>query len=212
MSYWSRQTARLRRQGDDACNCSYNWCVVFRSVFTAILFLTCAVAGQDLPARDSCASAAKRLLGPNAELVKYGQFAGANGMDGIAVVKIRRTNDDRLLVTDLAILHWAGGGWKAVLRASKSITNDAGYIGIDYIDDEFRFYGYEAQFAGRRSDGKPGFALMLSYLTRTLNRDGIPIEIAWNPTTGRFQELSINEEPEGFKAELKNPPHRRVQK
>lgn len=151
-------------------------------------------------------------MGSGAEVVKYGRLADAKHLDGVAVVRIRPVKNNRLLVSDLAILRWDGTGWKPVLRGSKSITNDAGYIGIDYIDDSFRFYGYEASFADRRSDGKQGFVLVLSYLTRTLDLDGIPIEIGWNPVTGRFQEFSANEEPEGFKLELKNPPHRRVAK
>jgi hypothetical protein len=150
-------------------------------------------------------------LGPNAELVKYGQLGNANDPGGVTVVKIRPGKDQRLLVKDLAVLRWVGNDWKPVIRASKWITNDAGYIGIDYIDDSFRFYGYEAQVADVRSDGKSGFVLLLSYLTRSLDREGIPIEIAWNPLIGRFQEFSTNEEPEGFKLELKNSPHRHVQ-
>jgi hypothetical protein len=177
------------------------------------LVLTCTASDQLPPTRNGCGSEAKRLLGPTAEVVKYGQIVDAKYLDGIAVVKIHPTKaENRLLVTDLVILRWVGNGWKVLLRASESITNDAGYVGIDYIDDSFRFYGYDTEFAGTRSDGKRGFSLMLSYLTRTLGRDGIPIEIAWNPQTGRFQEFSANEEPEGFKPELKNPPHRRVRK
>jgi hypothetical protein len=46
-------------------------------------------------------------------------------------------------------------------------------------------------------------------LTSNLDHDGIPIEIGWNATVGRYQEFSVDQEPEGFKPELKNPPHRK---
>ena len=113
------------------------------------------------------------------------------------------------MISDLAILRLVGKTWKPVLRASKSITNDDGYIGIDY-DDSFRFHGYEVAFADKRGDGKPAFAMTLTYLTSKLDRDGIPVEIGWNPTVGRYPEFSANQE--GFKPELKNPPHRWIHK
>ena len=36
--------------------------------------------------------------------------------------------------------------------------------------------------------------------------DGIPIEISWNSVVSRFQEFSMNEAPEGFRKEIKDPP------
>ena len=40
--------------------------------------------------------------------------------------------------------------------------------------------------------------------------EGAPIEIAWNSKVGRYQEYAANEDPVGFKPELKNPPHIRT--
>lgn len=177
-----------------------------------LVLLSRATAGQVASGRDECIKAATATLGPTAEVVKYGRFADAKNLDAVAVIRVRpiRRNRNRLLVSDLVILRSVGRAWKPVLRASKTVTNDAGYIGIDYIDDAFRFYGYEVEFADKRADGKQGFALILTYLTSRLDRDGIPIEIGWNAGVGRYQEFSVNEEPDGFKLELKNPPHRRV--
>lgn len=31
--------------------------------------------------------------------------------------------------------------------------------------------------------------------------------IAWNPAVGRYQECAYDQDPQGFRTEIKNPPH-----
>src|SRR5262245_40074616 len=92
----------------------YNWRVPSRRLFIFAVLLACTAYGQDHSTRDSCASAARRLLGANAEVVKYGSLGGA-GVDCVAVVTIRPVKNNRLLVADLAIFRSAGSGWKVIL-------------------------------------------------------------------------------------------------
>lgn len=150
------------------------------------------------------------LLGPTAEIVKYGHFIDSKNLDAIAVTRIRTNSaGTRLLISNLAALRLTRTGWQRLLRVSNYITNDAGYIGIDYTEDSPSF-NYELELANKRSDGTPGFVLTFTFLTRKLERDGLPIEVGWNPAVGRYQEFSPN--GEGFLPELKNPPHRHVGK
>jgi len=130
-------------------------------------------------------------------------------MDSIAFVRLKQFSEDQngIPVSRLVILQKVDSQWKTALDAARQIQNPAGYVGIDYIDDSQQYLGYRANFLDRRSDGKPAFLVQLSYLRTDGKPEGVPIEISWNPTAGRFQEFSVNQEPEGFKTELKNPPH-----
>jgi len=97
--------------------------------------------------------------------------------------------------------------WDKALTVSHQISNSAGYIGIDYIDDSAGFWGYSVQFHDHRADGKAAFVLSLRYMSGEKDKDEFPVDVAWNETVGRYEEFSMNNEPLGFKPELKNPPH-----
>lgn len=154
-----------------------------------------------------CIAAAKKLLGPEAEVVKYGHLNSAEALEAVVVVRIagaRGDKSDGIPVSRLAILRHEPSGWQSVLNASRYITNEAGYIGIEFIDDSYPFRGYRVAFYGERSDGKQAFVLCLGHIG---DPGSVPIEISWNPQVGRYQEFAFNEEPSGFKSEIKNPPH-----
>ena len=63
---------------------------------------------------------------------------------------------------------------------------------------------------GWRSDGQDAFTILFSYPGRGGRPEGIPIEVSWNAKVGPYQEFSENEDPGGFKPELKKTPHRNI--
>jgi hypothetical protein len=99
-------------------------------------------------------------------------------------------------------------GWTKALSVSRQIENQVGFIGIDYIDDSSPFWAYAVQFYDHRTDGRKAFAISLAYMADEKDTDELPIEITWNEATGRYQEFTMNKDPEGFQPELRNPPHR----
>jgi hypothetical protein len=157
-----------------------------------------------------CTEAARQVLGPQSEILKYGDLNSPGVPEAIAVVKLGRSASAvaGTAVSQAVILRWEASTWKPVLKVGRQVTNDAGYIGIDYIDDSYDFHGYRLIVENRRPDGKPGVAIELSYLNGSGETEGIPMAVSWNEKTGRYQEYTSNEDPPGFRPEIRNPPHK----
>jgi hypothetical protein len=168
-------------------------------------------AGKEDPAdppRD-CVEVVRQILGPQAEIVKYGNLDNPSVPEAVAVIRLRRTLDGaaETPISQAVILRRSTAAWKPALRIGKQITNEAGYIGIDYVDDSYDFHGYRFVLHDRRPDGGRGLTVELSYLNSGGEIDGIPIVISWNEKVGRYQEYTSNQDPPGFRSELKSPPH-----
>jgi hypothetical protein len=126
-----------------------------------------------------------------------------------------RETADGIPVSKFVVLRQvSSSGWSIVLTADKNwIRNDAGYVGFEAgssIDDSYRITGYRVSFFDHNSDGVPGFTISLYYLTPSGDNDGLPMEVGWNPSVGRFQWFAYEVEPHGFRPEVKNPPHIRT--
>jgi hypothetical protein len=163
----------------------------------------------------SCLAAAKKALGPNAEVLKCGHLTGTKGLETVAAIMLKQPSGDvdGIAVSKLVVLRRTGSVWDVALTNDKKwIRNDAGYLGIEFIDDSDQSIGYLASFSNSRSDGVAGFTIYLYYLYSNGTDDASEIEIAWNRSVGRFQEFAYDEDPMRFKAEIKNPPHVRTGK
>lgn len=157
-----------------------------------------------------CLVAAKKALGAKAEVVKCGEINTPGIQEAIAVVpgKFPSGTREGLPILKLVILRHEPSGWRTVLTADRQFQNEVGYIGLDYIDDYYHFYGYWLTFSHASSNGKNA---MIIDLLDIENADGTSeassTEIAWNPAVGRYQEWAYYQDPEGFRPEIKNPPH-----
>ena len=111
-------------------------------------------------------------------------------------------------ISRLVVGQLEGGQWHTVLSASKDwIRNDAGYVGIEFIDDSYSFSGYWAAVA-QRDDGERGILISLTYMLPNGDPEGAPLQIGWNYGVGRYQEIVNNDSPYQFGAEIRQPPHR----
>ena len=134
----------------------------------------------------------------------------------MAAIRVRGLKDDRsgVPISKLVILRRAKSQWNLELNIDKEITNSAGYIGIDFIDDSDPFQYYRAKVSDRAAiwgDREPSkFTLVLDFMNRAgkVDEGGIGIGIGWNPAVGRFQEIEPNGEE--FAPERKNPKHIRT--
>jgi hypothetical protein len=158
---------------------------------------------------EDCFDAARKILGAEAQVAKYGNLLKKKSIEVVAYTKLNtsKTGSKGISASRLVVLQKTNTHWDIILDASKQIKNQSGFIGIEYIDDSQDYPGYLVSFFDKRSDGVSGFSIQLSYLRRDGEVEGIPIEISWNPAVDRFQEFVINEAPEGFRNEIKNPPH-----
>jgi hypothetical protein len=166
--------------------------------------------------QEDCLQAARQFLGPEAVMLKCGHLSDAGHLEAVAAIRVRGLKDDKagIPISKLKILRRAKSQWNLELNIDKEITNSAGYIGIDYIDDSTSFVFYRGEISDRRAiwgDREPSqFILALDFMNRAgkVDEGGIGIGIGWNPAVGRFQEIEPNGEE--FAPERKNPKHIRT--
>lgn len=143
-------------------------------------------------------------------MLRCGALNSPETQEAIAVLpgKYPPAKDGGLAILRMVILRRMPSGWQTALTVSKDIQNDAGYIGIDYIDDYSPFYGYWLVLSDKDSYGKTALDVYLTYIDAADGTtESIGTDIAWNPVVGRYQEFVMNQDPEGFRPEIKNPPH-----
>lgn len=164
------------------------------------------VAGdQPVAQQRECLKAAQRVLGPGAKLLKCGELNQTGALESIAAIPVtpKSHSVQGIFAKDLVILRRSHGEWKTALRASRLIQNDAGYIGIDYIDDCSPFWGDHIEFWGKRPDGQKGLVVSIQWRAFEDDTDPMPTDIAWDNVTGRYREITAD----GFQFEAKSPPH-----
>lgn len=160
--------------------------------------------------RFNCLKTARKILGPTAELLKYGDLNKNGAVEALAAVRLRgrNTSIDGTLISRALILRHEGSSWAVVLDISNHVTNSQGFVGIEFIDDS-PFYGYALSVADARNNGTKAFTIYLVYLNKVRESEGAPMEISWNVKVGRYQEYAYGDDPPRFKPELKNPPRRK---
>ena len=146
----------------------------------------------------------------SSDLLKCGELNTPGVQEVVAILpaKYPHNQGKDVPIWKLVILRHEPSGWQTALTAARQIQNEAGYIGIDYIDDYFQFMGYQLGFREEDTGQQKTFGIMLTGIERTDGgSDQTSTEIAWNPAVGRYQELEYGQDPEGFQREIKNPPH-----
>lgn len=158
-----------------------------------------------------CLAEAQKALGMKAQVVRCGELNTPGIQEVVAVIPAEYppSSDTSLKIWKLVILRHEPTGWRTVLTASREIQNEAGYVGLEFIDDDFKFMGYQLRLRDERPDESTVFAVNLIYIeSADGGSDQVGIEIAWNPAVGRYQEVPLEGDgSENFKPEIKNPPH-----
>jgi hypothetical protein len=159
--------------------------------------------------QQDCLVAARAALGLHAQVLKCGELNTPDIQEVVAVLPATypHSRGPDVPIWKLVILRHEPSGWQTALTAARQIQNQEGYIGIEYIDDYFRFMGYQLGFRDEDQGQERTFGIVLTYIERTDGgSDQTSTEIAWNPAVGRYQELEYGQDPEGFQMEIKNPP------
>jgi hypothetical protein len=137
-------------------------------------------------------------------------------LEVVAIARVRGIQESRqgIPISRLVILKQQSGQWVSELNIQEEITNEAGYVGIDFIDDSHStpFYRLKTSDNGARwGDRQPTqFTLVLLPMSRAGKVDSgdLGIGIGWNSSASRFQEI----DPSGmqFETEIKKPKHFRA--
>jgi hypothetical protein len=170
----------------------------------------CIAFAQKSAANSRCAAESKSVLGDQSRILKSGNLLGDGTLLCVAVVPHAKRSS-LVLSSRGVVVQWDGKQWHQLLRFEHNVTNDHGYIGIDFIDCDAN-YGFALETEDQRSDGTRGFTIYFSYLNAKLQPEpeSLPIQVSWNPKVRRFQEYAPNElDPPDFKHELRNPPIRK---
>ena len=189
----------------------------WKAALLVLLPLLCAgVAVGQSPGQSesqSCLEAARKALGPIAEVAKCGHLTGGDALETVAVVRLKSAPPScgrALSVSRLEVLREHKPQWDVELTLDEWAHNEVGYLGLDFIDDshEFKrtFAGHCVDLSDQIDEGKRGFAIVYKLLFRTGEMGFGQVEVAWNPAVGRFQEYMWNDEPPRFRPEIKDPP------
>ena len=161
---------------------------------------------------ERCTAGAKSVLGDSASVLRCGDLTARGGLEAIAVTPLSGVTQSQgqVAVSRVVVIRKGSSRWSTELNAQKQITNPVGYLGIDYIDDSYSPPGYLLAVQDHRSDNSPGLTLWFTEISpKGENDEATPIEVSWNPAVSRFQEFTTNQDPQGFRSEIKNPPHRK---
>ena len=157
-----------------------------------------------------CLITARKALGTQAKVLRCGELNTPGVSEVVAVIpaKYPHAQDTYLTIWKMVILRHENSGWKTVLTASREIKNEAGYVGLDYIDDYFHYMGYQLSLSDELPDHTKALVVDLVDIERPDGgSDQTSVEVAWNPAVGRYQEWAYFQDPQGFRPEIKDPPH-----
>ena len=111
-------------------------------VASAFLSLLCAAVAFGQPGSSSraqsCLAAARKALGPQAEVLKCGDLTGNNVLETVAATRIKRfhTTEKGVPISKLVVLRSDKPDWDVELTvADRVMRNQVGYVAMDYIDD-----------------------------------------------------------------------------
>lgn len=167
-----------------------------------------STAKPDATQIQQCDAAVENALGKSAVALRCGDLTGGGKLEVLGVVPLKdgSSRTKETLVSRAAVLRLEASGTVNELDVEKNFfRNPVGYVGIDFIDDS-PSYGFQLE-ADPLSDSIPTFTLSLTFLNDKLQPEGVPVDITWNPKAQRFQEYVTNQDPEGFRPEIQNPPH-----
>jgi len=155
-------------------------------------------------------SAAKKALGTEVKVVRCGALNTPAVQEVVAVLQANFPPHpgNGVAIRKMEILRKEKSGWRISLTATKEVKNEAGYVGLNYIDDYSHYFGYWLTLSDTRSDGTKAMLIDLLDIEKADgSSEASSTEFAWNPEVGRYQEWAYDQDPEGFRPEIKNPPH-----
>lgn len=174
----------------------------------AAVLLLCAGCSSTQTENDAqlhaeCVATARRILGENAQLLRFGHLAKGTSMDGIAVITIPDYPNEEggFIISRLIVLRHEGTAWNVVFDAGERILNPAGYVG-PAPDDDADYIGYRLMLVDQGPDGKGGITLWLWRLDSSDEDESQGLEIGMNRSTGRYQEFDY-QVTQAFVAESK---------
>jgi hypothetical protein len=166
--------------------------------FTALLLSSCGDDPAPKPAADAAAkpaeptvpeemqSAAIGLLGKETQVLIFGDLAKNGKQQFLAANVVPKTPKNDLpgtIVTRAVIVENEDGKWTELFRCDEHLKNSKGYLAMTPLTS---VGGWRLQY---EQDPVKGLQLYVTPIIGAADPHQLPIGVAWNPATKRYQSL-----------------------
>jgi len=135
---------------------------------------------------DDILAAAQNLLGKETQVLVFGDLAKTGKQQFLAANVVPKTPKNDIpgtIVTRAVIAEEDDGKWSELLRCDEYLKNAKGYLALTPLAS---VAGWKVQY---EQDPVKGIQLYFTPISGGPDKHVLPIGIAWNPTTKRYQSL-----------------------
>lgn len=167
-------------------------------VLTSLLLTGCGEEPAQKPAAETPAkpaepavpedmqAAAQSLLGKETQVLVFGDLAKTGKQQFLAANVVPKTPKNDLpgtIVTRAVIAEETDGKWAELFRCDEYLKNSKGFLALTPLNS---VAGWKVQYD---QDPVKGIQLYLTPINGSTDKHVLPIGIAWNPATKRYQSL-----------------------
>ena len=143
------------------------------------------------PVPEDMQAAAISLLGKETQVLVFGDLAKTGKQQFLAANVIPKTPKNDMpgtIVTRAVLAEETDGKWSELLRCDEYLKNAKGYLALTPLQ---QISGWKVQWD---QDPVKGIQLYFTPIKGPNDTHVLPIGIAWNPTTKRYQSLDMTYE------------------
>src|SRR5580704_18391483 len=136
-------------------------------------------------------TAADNLLGKETQVLVFGDLAKTGKQQFLAAIVVPKTPKNDIpgtIVTRAVIAEETDGKWTELLRCDEYLKNSKGYLALTPLSS---VAGWKVQY---EQDPVKGIQLYFTPVKMGADKHVLPIGIAWNPATKRYQSLDMTYE------------------
>jgi hypothetical protein len=140
---------------------------------------------------DDMQTAAQNLLGKETQVLVFGDLAKTGKQQFLAanvIPKTPKNNIPGIIVTRAVLAEETDGKWSELLRCDEYLKNAKGYLALTPLS---AVAGWKVQWD---QDPVKGIQLYFTAVKTGADNHVLPIGIAWNPKTQRYQSLDMTYE------------------
>jgi hypothetical protein len=137
---------------------------------------------------DDMQAAAQNLLGKETQVLVFGDLAKTGKQQFLAanvVPKTPKNNIPGTIVTRAVVAEETDGKWSELLRCDEYLKNAKGYLALTPLTS---VAGWKVQYD---QDPIKGIQLYFTPVKTGVEAHVLPIGVAWNPATKRYQSLDM---------------------
>ena len=136
-------------------------------------------------------AAAQNLLGKETQVLVFGDLAKTGKQQFLAANVVPKTPKNDIpgtIVTRAVVAEETDGKWSELLRCDEYLKNAKGYLALTPLA---AVAGWKVQYD---QDPVKGIQLYFTPIKSGVDKHVLPIGIAWNPATKRYQSLDMTYE------------------